>query len=459
MEFIDENNNKIESTTIEITEQKQAHQYIPPDAVVLELGARYGTVSCIISKKLSNSQNLVVVEPDKIVWDALEKNMKHNGCNFNIVKGAISNKPQNIVIDGYSTRLVNGKSDAVQTYKLDDIEKKYNLKFNTLVADCEGCLESFFNENPIMYEQLQLLIIEEDQGDICNYDKIKENLKNAGFKMIENDLNEVWRSVWKKEQAGGKRKKTKSLKKRKSIKTKKNKNKAIKNLVKGGSLEEDTTSNDFSDYFWNKPKKFSLHKWHHYFEIYDRHFSKYKNKNPIILEIGVQNGGSLEMWNYYFKNNCTIYGIDIDPNCLKMNDVYPNVKVFIGDQSDDNFLNSIKSQIPVIDILIDDGSHINSHIIKTFKALYPNISLGGTYLIEDLHTAYWPEFGGELNGSGSAIEYLKTLIDELNAKHIKTKTVDTSFSNITNSLHFYDSITVIEKNKIPQIKVENSVRS
>jgi len=231
----------------------------------------------------------------------------------------------------------------------------------------------------------------------------------------------------------------------------------FKNMNKE-TFENETESNDFSDYFWNKPKKLSLHKWHHYFEIYDRHFSKYKNKNPIIVEIGVQNGGSLEMWNYYFKNKCTIYGIDIDSNCLKINDVFSNVKVFIGDQGDNNFLNSIKLEIPVIDILIDDGSHINSHIINTFKALYPNISLGGTYLIEDLHTAYWPEYGGELKGSGSAIEYLKELIDELNAKHIITQDVDKSFSNITNSLHFYDSITVIEKNIIPNMKAEHSVR-
>lgn len=229
--------------------------------------------------------------------------------------------------------------------------------------------------------------------------------------------------------------------------------------------------NDFADFFWNQPKKLKVHKWHHYFDIYDRHFSKYKGTNPVILEIGVAKGGSLEMWNHYFKGECTIYGIDIDPTCKRFESEFSNVKIFIGDQSNTIFLNQIKSQVPKVDILIDDGSHINSHIIKSFEELYPIVTPGGTYLIEDLHTSYWDHFyGGGLLRPGTAIEYLKTLIDKLNAKHQKTTTKqfswskevvhkpDDSFSIITNSLHFYDSIAVVEKHTIPQVTVENSIR-
>lgn len=227
---------------------------------------------------------------------------------------------------------------------------------------------------------------------------------------------------------------------------------------------------DFSDYFWNQPKQFPVHKWHHYFEIYDRHFSKYKGTDPIIVEIGVAQGGSLEMWNHYFNGECTIYGIDINPDCKKFEDAFPNVNILIGDQNDSQFLNTLYFHIPQINILIDDGSHVNSHIIKTFEALYSKIAPGGTYLIEDLHTSYWDNYGGGLMRPGTAIEHLKTLVDKLNAKHQKTVTKqftwskevvsqpDTTFSNITNSLHFYDSIAVIEKHKSPQTHVEASIR-
>ena len=142
--------------------------------------------------------------------------------------------------------------------------------------------------------------------------------------------------------------------------------------------------NDFSDFFWNKSKRFSLNKWHHYFDIYEQHFSKFRGKNPVIVEVGVQNGGSIEMWNDYFKGECTIYGIDIDPACSRFEKEFSNVKIFIGDQSDSTFLNFIKTQVSSINIFIDDGSHFSRHIIKTFEALYPIISGGGVYLIEDL---------------------------------------------------------------------------
>jgi hypothetical protein len=235
---------------------------------------------------------------------------------------------------------------------------------------------------------------------------------------------------------------------------------------------------DFSDFFWNQPKRFPIHKWHHYFEIYDRHFSKYRETNPVIVEIGVQHGGSLDMWNHYFKGKCTIYGIDIDPRCALLQDKFDNVKIFIGDQNDQSFLNNLKAQIPNIDILIDDGSHCSSHIIKTFKTLYDNISIGGTYLIEDLHASYWPECEGGLCRKNSSIEYAKTLIDELNAKHIREpQTIDTrrhpwelsnkpyyykpttAFSNITDSLHFYDSVLVIEKKMSDSPDIKSSSRS
>lgn len=202
-------------------------------------------------------------------------------------------------------------------------------------------------------------------------------------------------------------------------------------------------TNRFEHFFYNINKKLTINKWHHYFEIYDTHFKKFLNKNPVIVEIGVQNGGSLEMWNYYFEGKCKIYGLDINPKCKKLEANFNNVTILIGDQSNDEFLDSVQKLIPQIDILIDDGSHINSHQIKSFEKLYQNIAPDGVYLVEDLHTSYWSEFGGKLNNPDTFIEYSKKLIDNVNAFHIPN--YDRTFAKTTNALHYYDSVLVIEK--------------
>ena len=196
--YYDEKNNKINHKHDEYIEQLQAQKYIEPNSVVLELGARYGTVSCTINSKLNDKKNQVSVEPDSLVWDALENNMKRNNVNFNIIKGFISLTPLELEGDGYSLSYKEVENSKINNFTLEEIEKKYNLKFDTLVADCEGCIEKFFDENPTLYSQLKLIIMEEDNTGKCNYDKIKNNLNLNGFKRIEMDTNDIIRSVWKK---------------------------------------------------------------------------------------------------------------------------------------------------------------------------------------------------------------------------------------------------------------------
>src|SRR4051812_30048572 len=98
-----------------------------------------------------------------------------------------------------------------------------------------------------------------------------------------------------------------------------------------------------------------IHKWHHYFEIYERHFSKYRGKDITFLEIGIYHGGSLQFWTKYFGKGSKIYAIDINPECKKFEN--DQVKIFIGSQEDPVFLASVKAQIPQLDILLDDGGH------------------------------------------------------------------------------------------------------
>ena len=193
MKFYDEYNNIIDNNSIEKQEQDLANEYILEDDVVLELGARYGTVSCIINKKIKNKLNQISVEPDETVWKPLEMNKIKNNCNFNIIKGFISNKKLGLHQNGYGTTFITDEKTKIPSYSLHEIKSKYNIEnFNVLVADCEGFLEVFFDENPTLYNDLRLIIFESDCAEKCNYDKIKQNLFNNNFiKLIEGAQN-VW---------------------------------------------------------------------------------------------------------------------------------------------------------------------------------------------------------------------------------------------------------------------------
>ena len=190
-----------------------------------------------------------------------------------------------------------------------------------------------------------------------------------------------------------------------------------------------------------------IHKWQHYFGIYDRHFSRFRNKKVTILEIGVHKGGSLELWRKYFGENCEIIAIDINPQCKRFENSF--TKIFIGSQEDKAFLQNLKKQIPKVDILIDDGGHMMNHLRVTFDELYDWVAEDGVYLAEYLHTCYWPDFEGGFRRSNSFIEYTKDLIDQLNAWHSQQKRFKISeFTRTTHSMHYYDSIVVFEKSKM-----------
>lgn len=190
-----------------------------------------------------------------------------------------------------------------------------------------------------------------------------------------------------------------------------------------------------------------IHKWHHYLEIYDRHFEKFVGKEITILEIGVYKGGSLEMWRNYFGNKCKIVGIDINPMCKRFENDY--TKIFIGSQSDRDFLKKVKTEVPKFDIIIDDGGHMMDHLRISFEELYDSVSEDGIYLAEDLHTCYWYQYGGGYKRKKSFIEYSKNLVDKLHAWHsFQKKLTVTPFTESTYAIHFYDSIAVFEKRKI-----------
>lgn len=206
-----------------------------------------------------------------------------------------------------------------------------------------------------------------------------------------------------------------------------------------------TVMNDLEKYFRQNNQNL-IHKWIHYFDVYDRYFCKFRDKEIVLLEIGVSQGGSLQMWKNYFGPKAKIYGIDIDPRCKELEE--NNIKIFIGSQSDRKFLREIMRTIPPVDILIDDGGHTMVQQRVTFEELFQHVKEEGVYLCEDLHTSYWLTHGGGYRRRGTFIEYSKKFIDHLNAYHSEQRALRVNnFTRTVDAIHYYDSMIVIEKRK------------
>ncbi len=215
---------------------------------------------------------------------------------------------------------------------------------------------------------------------------------------------------------------------------------------------------------------FGTDKWgaHFYTQHYDNHFRPYKNKKINLLEIGVggykspvKGGESLKMWKRYFHNG-KIFSLDIfDKSLLQEN----RIRIFKGSQVDKEFLlNTVVKEMGEIDLIVDDGSHINEHVIETFKILFPILKVGGIYVVEDVQTSYWPRFGGDSNNLQSPntmMNFFKQLTDCVNYVDVIRENYEPSYydKHIT-SIHFYHNMIFIYKglNDEPATITDNKVR-
>ena len=197
-------------------------------------------------------------------------------------------------------------------------------------------------------------------------------------------------------------------------------------------------------YFLNNSHK-RLHKWVHYFDIYERHLERFRGKSPVMIEIGVMGGGSLAMWKEYFGPGSQIIGVDINPDCKAHEG--EGIEVFIGSQDDPALINSIFAKYPHVDIVLDDGSHFMAHMIASFELMYHRVRGNGVYMVEDTHTCYWDAFGGGLKREGSFMEFVKQKLDEINAVHTVGLLPISEFTRSTDHIACYDSVVVFERRR------------
>lgn len=201
-------------------------------------------------------------------------------------------------------------------------------------------------------------------------------------------------------------------------------------------------------------------KWDSYLDIYEEHFRSMKNKQIDFLEIGVQNGGSLDIWSRYFPNANTLTGCDINPRCnlLKYDD--PRVKIIIGNANEAETFREINNRSSAFDIIVDDGSHKSHDVLTTFLSYFPRLKPGGLFLIEDMHCAYWEGYGGGIFNNRSPAAFFRNIIDAINQDHFKKDLTPgllfQSFmsaqkfdafldENPIHSMSVYDSVFVIRK--------------
>lgn len=192
-----------------------------------------------------------------------------------------------------------------------------------------------------------------------------------------------------------------------------------------------------------------IHKFDNFFDIYEKYFSRHRGQPLNILEIGISHGGSIQLWQKYFGPQVNIFAIDINAECKKFEE--DKVKVFIGSQSDPQFLQDVIRQLPDLDIILDDGGHTMIQQIVSFEQLFLKVKEGGIYMVEDTCTSYWYEFHGGLKKPGTFIEYSKDLIDSLYVGHLADP-AKVKVNEITRhilGISFYDSIVVFEKRKRP----------
>lgn len=188
-----------------------------------------------------------------------------------------------------------------------------------------------------------------------------------------------------------------------------------------------------------------VHKWHHYIPIYEKYFEKYRGQEVRFLEIGVSKGGSLRMWREYFGTDAVIFGIDIDPNCSQLNGIHGQVR--IGSQDDSSFLSAVVLEMGGVDVVLDDGSHNMEHIAASLRILFPQLKVGGTYLIEDLHTAYWRSYGGGYKKKDNFYRIVPKLIDDIHSWYHPYARRSALANDGVSSIHVHDSIIVLEKEK------------
>jgi len=216
-------------------------------------------------------------------------------------------------------------------------------------------------------------------------------------------------------------------------------------------------------------RHFGTDKWdeHWYAQHYQTFFAPLRGRRLRLLEIGVggyedprRGGASLRMWKAFFPR-ARIVGVDISD---KRPQDEERIRTVVGSQDDEGFLKDLSAQEGPFDIVIDDGSHLNRHVIRSFEILFPLLAENGFYVVEDLQTSYWREFGGapaEDREAPTSMNYFKALADTMNYREFHPRPADWQPHPLGRhivALHFFHNLVFVEKGRNDEPSNRNDAR-
>lgn len=202
----------------------------------------------------------------------------------------------------------------------------------------------------------------------------------------------------------------------------------------------------FEEFFDSRTVGKGLWKWRHYFDVYERHLRKFAGRRLRLLEVGIFSGGSIDMWQGCLGSGCEIVGVDIEPACRAYE--RPGVRVFVGDQANRGFWQTVEAAVGPVDVVIDDGGHQPRQQITTLEEMLPSIRPGGVYICEDVHgidNSFMLYLSGLLRGLNAATP------ETLSAGGTITRTTD--FQRAVHSIHVYPYVVAIERNESPRLEL------
>lgn len=174
---------------------------------------------------------------------------------------------------------------------------------------------------------------------------------------------------------------------------------------------------------------------HSYLPIYQDLLISKKESAQNILEIGILHGGSIKLWNDFFKN-ATIYGLDgMNINSV-WNQIKNNDKIVLYTSSDpynnDFFITNFLSKNIKFDFMLDDGPHTLESMIQFIKLYSQVMAEDGILIIEDVQSFDW-------------IDILKNEVPEELKQYIKIYDLRSNKNRYDDILFIIDKSSVLQK--------------